>query len=180
LWLTVPVKKKGLGLQKINAVRIYHEDRWARKHLASLKNAYGKAPYFADHLNVIDTLYSAGFEKLVDLNLPIIQYLFRVLNINTKIILLSELGIQARGNQLLIEICRTLGGSCYLTQGPAKKYLDQDLFRAAEIELEFFKPPPLIYPQLWGSFIPNLSAFDLVFNCGPKSHEILTAERKIV
>lgn len=180
LGLTVPVKKKGLGLQKINAVRIYHENRWACKHLASLKNAYGNAPYFADHLNVIDTLYSAGFEKLIDLNLPIIEYLFRVLNINTKIILLSELGIQARGNQLLIEICRTLGGSQYLTQGPAKKYLDQDLFRAAEIELEFFKPPPLIYPQLWGSFIPNLSVFDLVFNCGPKSHDILTSERKFV
>ena len=27
LWLTVPVKKKGLGLQSINEVRICHDDR---------------------------------------------------------------------------------------------------------------------------------------------------------
>ncbi|MBW1702349.1 MAG: WbqC family protein [Deltaproteobacteria bacterium] len=32
-------------------------------------------------------------------------------------------------------------------------------------------------PQLWGPFIPNLSAFDLVFNCGPKAHTILNRSR---
>jgi len=180
LWMTIPVKKKGLGLQKINAVRIYHEDRWARKHLASLKNAYVNAPYFTDHFNFIDTLFLSAFEKLIDLNLEIIRYLIQILDINTKIILLSELGIQSRGNQLLIEVCRTLGASRYLAQSPAQKYLDQDLFQTAGIELEFFKPPSLIYPQLWGNFIPNLAAFDLVFNCGSKSHDILFGEREIV
>jgi len=180
LWMTIPVKKKGLGLQNMNAVRIYHEGHWARKHLASLKNAYRNAPYFEDHLNFVDILFSKGLEKLIDLNLEIIRYLIKCLNIDTKVILLSELGIQTRGNQLLIDICHVTGASCYLAQSPAQKYLNPALFRDAEIELKYFKLPALIYPQLWGSFIPNLSAFDLVFNCGPKSYEILIAERKIV
>jgi hypothetical protein len=180
LWMTIPVKKKGLGLQNINAVRIYHEGHWARKHTASLKNAYAKAPYFADHINFLKTLFSKKFEKLIDLNLEVIRYLIKCLNIDTKVVLLSELGIQARGDQLLIDICRAQGASCYLAQSPAQKYLNPDLFRDAEIELKYFKLPALIYPQLWGSFIPNLSAFDLVFNCGPKSYEILIAERNIV
>ncbi len=180
LWMTVPVKKKGLGLQNINAVRIYHEGHWARKHLASLKNAYANAPYFADHINFLKKLFSEKFEKLIDLNLEIIRYLIRHLNIDTKVVLLSELGIQARGDQLLIDICRAQGASRYLAQSPAQKYLNPDLFRDAKIKLAYFKPPVIIYPQLWGSFIPNLSALDLVFNCGPKAHEIITAGGGIV
>ena len=180
LWMTIPVKKKGLGLQNMNAVRIYHEGHWARKHPAGIKNAYANAPYFADHINFIKTLFSKQFEKLIDFNLEIIRYLIKCLNIDTKVVLLSELGIKARGDQLLIDICRALGASCYLAQSPAQKYLNPDLFRDAQVKLAYFKPPVIIYPQLWGSFIPNLSAFDLVFNCGPKSYELLIAERNIV
>ena len=37
-----------------------------------------------------------------------------------------------------------------------------------------FRPP--VYPQLWGDFIYNLSALDLLLNCGPKSREIVLGE----
>jgi hypothetical protein len=77
LWLTIPVWKKGLGLQRIHEVRVCHEFRWVAKHLASLKSAYAKAPYFADHIPFIEEAYLARFEKLIDLNLTIIRYLFR-------------------------------------------------------------------------------------------------------
>ncbi|OEU68374.1 MAG: hypothetical protein BBJ57_10440 [Desulfobacterales bacterium PC51MH44] len=175
LWMTVPVKKKGLGLQNIDAVRILHDGRWAKKHLASLKSAYSKDPYYGDHLNFLERLFASRYEKLIDLNLEIIRYLMRHLQIDTKIILLSELGIQAKGDQLLIEICRRMGAARFLTQSAAGKYLDADRFGEAGIQLMDFKPPALVYPQLWGSFIPNLSALDLVFNCGPKAHDILVA-----
>jgi len=32
---------------------------------------------------------------------------------------------------------------------------------------------PVILISVWGDFIGNLSVFDLLFNCGPKSKEIL-------
>lgn len=174
LWMTVPIHKKGLGLQKINSVKIYHQGHWARKHLASLQNAYAHAPYFQHHLRFLVSLFSPKYEKLIDFNLAIIQHLISVLDIDTKVVLLSQLGLQARGNQLLIEICRATGASCYLAQSQAQKYLNPHLFEQAGIKLEYFKPPALIYPQLWGSFIPNLSTFDLIFNCGPQAHDILT------
>ena len=176
LWMTVPVWKKGLGLQKINKVMICHEGRWAKKHLAGLKNAYAKAPYFMDHLSFVEEMFTRKFEKLIDLNLAVIMYLIRSLHIDTKVIILPEMGIKAGGDRLLIEICRKEGASCFLAQAPAKKYLNRNLFREAGIQLKFFSPPSIVYPQLWGNFIPNLSAFDLIFNCGPKAHDILTAE----
>ena len=171
--MTVPVWKKGLGLQRIDEVKICHEGRWAKKHLESLKSAYGKAPYFRDHLEFVEEMFSPSVERLLDLNMEIIRYLIGQLHIDTKIVLLSELRIEARGDQMLIEICKKLGASHFLAQHATKKYLNEGLFEEAGIKLKYFKPPSLIYPQLWGSFIPNLSTFDLLFNCGPKARDIL-------
>jgi hypothetical protein len=171
--MTVPVWKKGLGLQRIDEVKICHEGRWAKKHLESLKSAYGKAPYFRDHLKFVGEMFSPSVERLLDLNMEIISYLIGQLHIETKLVLLSELGIEARGDQLLIEICKKLGASRFLAQHAVNKYINEGLFHEAGIELKYFKLPSLIYPQLWGSFIPNLSTFDILFNCGPKARDIL-------
>jgi WbqC-like protein family len=141
--------------------------------LESLKSAYGNAPYLSDHLGFLEELFSNGFEKLVDLNLAIIRYLLDYLEIPTKLILLSDLGIAARGTGLLIEICQELSATSFLTQSQAKKYLDSNLFQHMDIDLNFFKYVPPVYPQLWGDFLANLSAFDLVLNCGPKTRDIL-------
>jgi len=176
LWLTVPVKKKGLGLQKIDAVRICHDGRWPKKHLESLKNAYSRAPYFKDHIGFLEALWSIKFEKLIDLNLRVIRYLLQQLKIGTKVILSSELGIRSTGDTRLMEICREMGASEFLARSSAQKYLDADRFADAGIRLTQFKQPVLIYPQLWGSFIPNLSALDLIFNCGPKGHDIMMGD----
>jgi hypothetical protein len=176
LWMTVPVWKKGLGLQRINEVRICHEGRWQKKHLESLRSGYGKAPYLGDHLGFLERVFLSRFERLMDLNLEIITYLMVHLHMDTKLILLSELGIETRGDQLLIDVCKKLKASHFLAQTSARKYLNQDLFYEAGITLEFFSPPSPVYPQLWGDFIPNLSAFDLLFNCGPKAHDILLVQ----
>lgn len=173
LWLTLPVWKKGLGLQKINDVRIAHEGHWARKHLESLKTAYAHAPYFREHADFIGSVFSENFERLADLNLAVIRYMMNDLGIDTEIVPLSDLGIGEKGDRRLIEICRQMGADRFLAQEGARKYLDADLFRNAGITLEFFRPPSPVYPQLWGDFISNLSALDLIFNCGPKARDIL-------
>ena len=173
LWLSIPVWRKGLGLQTIKDVRVCSEENWGRKHLASLKTSYANAPYLSEHFDFVCEIFSGRFEHLIDLNMTIIEYLKRCLMIDTPIILQSRLGIKATGSGLLIEICRKMGSCDYVAQASAKKYLDQELFSSAGISLHFFDPRPPIYPQLWGDFVFNLSAFDLLFNCGPKSHEVL-------
>jgi len=177
LWMTIPVWKKGLGLQKIDKVRIDYEGRWARKHMSSLQNAYQNAPYFEEHVPFLAGLFSGKFEKLVDLNLEIIHYLVMKLGIHCRIMLLSEMGIDDRGDRLILEICRRTGATIFLAQSPTKKFIDASLFIEAGVSLEFFSPPGPVYPQLWGDFIPNLSVFDLLLNCGPKAGEILMKKK---
>jgi hypothetical protein len=173
LWMTVPVWKKGLGLQRIDEVRICHEGQWARKHLTSLKTAYSRAPYLEEHVNFLEELFSDQFERILDLDMAVIHHLMNALNISTKLLLLSDLGILTRGSERLVEMCKRLGASQYLAQSAANKYLNESAFHEAGIEIKYFAPPAPVYPQLWGNFIGHLSAFDLVFNCGPKSHDIL-------
>ncbi len=58
-----------------------------------------------------------------------------------------------------------------------KAHLDSDLFKKAGIELRPVNPHSPVYPQLWGNFIPDLTAFDLLFNCGPKARDILLVNK---
>jgi hypothetical protein len=173
LWMAIPVWRKGFGLQRINEVMVCPEGNWRKKHLESFKISYAHAPYFKEHVDFLTEALSGKFERLIDVNMSIISYLQTHLMIDTPLIMLSDLGINSKGTGLLVDICRTLGASGYLAQRSAQKYLDKGLFANAGIPLHFFDPPAPVYPQLWGDFIRNLSAFDLLFNCGPKSNEIL-------
>lgn len=176
LWMTIPVRKKGLGLQRIDDVRICHDGRQAQKHLLSLKQAYAHAPYFSEHLQFTEKLFSTAFDRLIDFNMAIIGHLMLSLGVDTEIRRLSELNIKAGGDHLLIEICRFFNASTYVAPAAAGKHLNADLFEKAGIELRYHKFPSCVYPQLWGDFIPDLSAFDLLFNCGPKAREILFSD----
>lgn len=179
LWLTIPVWKKGLGLQRINQVRICYEGRWPRKRLESLKSAYGHAPYLEDHLSFIKEMFSARFDKLLDLNLAIISYLMNCLQMDKRLVLLSQLGVKTGGTQLLIDICQAMGASTFLAQSQAQKYLEADVFQENGVELRYFRYLAPTYPQLWGDFLANLSTFDLVFNCGPKARDILRQSQPV-
>ncbi len=172
-WMTIPVRRKGLGLQKISDVRLsYDDDRWVRKHPESLRSAYSDAPYFREHFAWVEEIFAAKCERLVDFNMRFLERLLEELRLPAKIVRFSELGITARGDALLAEVCEKMGSRSLLVQRSAAKYLDLGFFRSAGIELRFFNPPSPVYPQLWGNFAPNLSALDLLFNCGPKAREI--------
>lgn len=173
LWLTIPVWKKGLGLQPIHEVRICNEGRWAAKHLASLKIAYRNTPFFEEHEVAVERIFSEKFERLIDLNVTVIRHMMTHLRIPARVVLLSDLKLDTDEPRLSVDICMELGATRFLAQAGAGKYLDSDRFEKAGISLQFFNPRPPVYPQLWGPFIPNLSAFDLLFNCGPKGHDLL-------
>jgi hypothetical protein len=173
LWMTIPVHKKGLGLQRIRQVEICHGGNWARKHLKSILSAYANAPYLADHRKFLEELFSAKIGHLLDFNLRIIGYLADALEIATPMVLMSKLDLDAKGQQLIIDICKKTGADQYLVQPSAAGYYEPERFADNGIALIRKNIPKPIYPQLWGDFIYNLSVFDLLFNCGPKSKDLL-------
>jgi len=180
LWLTVPVKKKGRGLQKISDVEVLDVGNWPRKFFQGISQNYAHAPYFDEHRAFLNDLMQMRWGKLVDLNVAAIYYLAGSLGIGNKVILQSSLRIQSKGSELLVEITKETGGDVYLAPLVSKKYVDEDLFARRGISVRFFKFIPPVYPQLWGEFIYNLSALDLLLNCGGKSLGVIKKSKHVM
>jgi hypothetical protein len=173
LWLTVPIWKKGRGLQKINEVEIHNERNWHHKHLRSIMQNYAYAPYLSDHLSFLKEIYQRKWERLVDLNSRILFYLRDTLGIEKEFMLQSDLGVRCQGTKLPVELCKRVGADGYLASLASRKHLDEVSFEKNGIRIHYFSFVPPLYPQLWGDFIANLSALDLVLNCGGESLPIM-------
>jgi len=83
----------------------------------------------------------------------------------------STLAVHGSRSDLLLDICRKLDASTYLSGPAGRQYLDISLFEAAGIALDFhlFTHPVYAAPQ----FQPYLSTLDLLMNHGPDSRAVL-------
>ena len=175
LWLTVPVLKKGRGLQVVRNVEIFDGRGWRQKHLGSVRQNYAHAPYFDDYFQSIDTIWRAGHTLLAELNIDLIKFMMEALSLETPLLRQSDLGVTGTGTELLVNTCKRVGADRLLTFPMVEKHIDVGILKARGIDLVRANFHPPIYPQLWGDFIYNLSALDLLLNCGPKSTEIVSA-----
>ena len=178
VWLTVPVLKKGRLGQTILEARIDNRSGWQRKHRETLKIHYGKAPYFARYWPIFDEGYARIWEFLVDLDLFFIQRLRDALGLKTRLLRSSELGISGGPVERLVALCQRLGADHYLTGDAAAEYLDPAPFEAVGVTLEYQEYHHPTYPQMYGEFVPYLSAVDLLFNCGPDSRSRLDGRER--
>jgi hypothetical protein len=173
LWLTVPVLKKGRGLQVIRRVKIQNDKGWRNKHLGSIRQNYVHAPYFSDYFSTVETIYERGHSLLVELNVDLIRFLFDALSVTTRLLRQSELGIVGKGTDLLINLADRVGADRLLMFPMVEKHIDLDAMRKHAVEAVHARFRPPVYPQLWGNFVYNLSTLDLLLNCGPQSKRIL-------
>jgi hypothetical protein len=180
MWLTVPVWKRGRSRQRIEQVEICNEENWQKKHLFSLEHAYRHAPHWDQHEEFCREIYHRPWQNLLELNLAILDYMRAALGLPEPFLLNSNFAIEATGSQRLVAICQALGAGKYLTVFSSGKYLDQELFHRHGIEVVYYKYDPPIYPQLWGQFIANLSALDLLLICGSKSSGIIGQAGRLV
>jgi hypothetical protein len=173
LWLSVPVLTRGRYYQKIQDVEIDPTQHWERKHWGRIIHAYSKAPYFETYAPVFQAIYSTAWDKLVDLNLHLIRAVFDLLGVEIDMCLASELGVTGKATELLIAIAQAVGGTTYLSGPAGKAYLDESLFEKSGIQLEYNQFVHPVYEQLYEPFLPNMAIIDLLFNCGPRSIDVL-------
>ncbi len=171
-WLTVPVRHSGRGFPTILDVEIDAGAPWARKHIASIRQAYARAPFVDRYLPALEHLLRHDWQRLVDVDIACAALIADWLGLATRIERSSTLDIGGERSERLINICRRFGATRYLSGDAAQAYLDVALFASAGIEVEWQHYAHPIYPQLHGSFVPYLSAVDLVLNCGDEAPAI--------
>jgi len=174
-WLTVPIRHRGKGKPLINEVEIDGRSRWTRKHIETLQQSYAAAPYLEPYLGQLTEILSKDWEQLIELNWAITRLLMSWLNIKTPIVWASAINVNCGSTERLVQICKELDATCYLTGDAARAYLDIDLFSLENIDVTWHDYLHPQYPQLHGDFLPYLSVIDLILNCGDSSSNTLKA-----
>lgn len=177
---SIPVKN---GKKKIfiNQQKFLYSPFLKKKFFNFIISNYSKAKYF----RMIREDFFHYFEKalvsenLLDLNVDIIKWFLKYLKIEKPIIYSSSLNIKSKKTKKIIEICKKLHATEYLSTTGAKDYLenDKDLFKNENIKLIFHKYNHPTYNQLFGAFIPFAGIIDLIINEGEKSFDIIKSGR---
>ena len=168
-WLTVPVEKKHIPINEIrikNEVATWKGVKWADAHFKDIRDNYKDTSYYSVYEKEIKRIYEKRYDKLVELNMELINFLKGAFDIDTEIAYSSDFGFTSKSTEQLVEIVEALGGDVYLSGPKGRDYLDVSLFEKKSIKVEFrdFKHP--IYKQRYESFVPNMAAIDALFNVG--------------
>lgn len=172
--LPVPVnRKKSL----IKDATIDNGIPWYLCHWGSLQTCYARSPYWRKYKDLFSPIYEKPGGNLADLNLRLIHVVREILEIKTPMTRASEItGIEGNKGDRIISICKQCKADIYLSGNGARAYNDEEAFVRNNVRLVYQKFTSPVYPQLWGDFIPNLSAVDLIFNCGPHSKDYLSKQ----
>lgn len=172
-WLTVPVLRKGYLEKPIRAIEINNAEPWRRKHWRSLSLNYGKAAYFDDYAHFFEDLYAREWRYLAEINEHMLRWFLATLEIEARFMKASDLNFEGAKSALVLDMCRELGADVYIFGALGRDYADVPSFEAAGVRILFQDYTHPAYPQLHGDFVSHLSIVDLLFNCGPRSREIL-------
>jgi hypothetical protein len=175
-WVTVPVLHR-FG-QPINEVRINPSEDWATKHVRTIEMHYARAPHREPFLEGLRAIYRRPWERLSDLNVAVLAWLLEAYGITTPLRMASEMKLRDEPTDRLIDICRAVRGTGYLSYAPAAGYMDMPRFEASGIGLEVQDFHHPVYPQCYEPFMPGMAAIDLLFACGGEALRILRDARQ--
>jgi hypothetical protein len=164
LWLTVPVKLKGHMSALMSEIAIDNSQPWRMKHLRSVQSNYKKAPRYEYCYSRLERLFEQEDGLLSDLCFRHLEFWFEELGIRTKLVKASQLDVDSKKAELVLDICKTLHADKYVSGSLGQDYLDVAPFERSGIEVEFQQYAHPSYPQLWGEFVPNLSIVDFWMN----------------
>lgn len=168
LWLSIPVEVKGKYLQKIQETSIASEN-WAEKHLDSLIHHYKAARFFQEYRPFLEEIYqqAAKMQLLSEINHLFISRICQLLGIDTTLRWSKDLAPADGKTERLVDICRKLEATEYISGPSAKAYLKQELFDAHAIEVTWYDYLHYRqYEQIHPPFLHQVSVLDLILNTG--------------
>ncbi len=168
-WLTIPVHAKGNTVARtpIAHIDIDWTHDWRRSHLAQLRHAYAKAPYFRQCEALVKDLYADAQTSLADFTIAGTVRLARFLGIgHTRFVRSSQLHVSGDKTDRLLSVLRQIDATHYLSGPSARAYIEPHKFQAAGISLEYVDYDYAPYEQLHPPYDPGVSILDAIFMAG--------------
>tara|TARA_B100002051_G_C16505132_1_gene519902 strand:+ start:112 stop:795 length:684 start_codon:yes stop_codon:yes gene_type:complete len=166
-WLTIPISSN--HNTKIKDVSII-KNNWNKKHIKSIETNYKRAKNFSFFSNNLKPVLLNHSLNLSELNSNLIKIICsKFFNINKSFYFQSELSVSGKGSDLILDICKKIGATEYISGPGAIEYLNEKSFHENNISVNYIKNKlPDSYPQLYSKngFMNNLSALDFILLTG--------------
>lgn len=180
IYLTISGDKHGYLERKYRELSSTNDEIWLNKHAQNINRSYGESPFFNEVWNEIGPLFKTKEKTICDYCVRSLVKIKDLLDIPSRVQMQSDLHIDEtkKKNDLIINICKSVGATHYLSGNGARKYTDEKSFSDEGIVLQYqdFKVPE--YEQIHNNeFVPGLSILDMLFNIGiEKTKEVLWAK----
>ena len=171
LALIVPLQHSNSKI--LRDIKVDNSKKWQKKHFSSISQNYQNAPFYEQHSEYLMEYYATEWTYLVDMVENFMVWACKSMGINTPIERSTNLNITDKKSQGILQLCKKTNASIFIFGEIGKDYADPEIFTQNNIVPYFQKYLHPTYPQQHGEFIPNLSALDLLLNCGEDSHRYL-------
>ena len=174
-FVTVPIIKKNLRYQKILNTKINSSSNFRKKMIKKILQNYSKSKYFKNYQKFVERILLKEFKCISDMNIFIIQEICKEIEISANFYKSSELNVKGKKTEKLVNICKKINTSEYISVEGSKNYLENELnlFYKNEIQVKYFEFNEAKYDTFYNKFIPKLSIVDLLFNCGTNTNNII-------
>ena len=164
--LSVPVQKTDREAL-IADIKVSDTEPWRENHLASLRHAYAKRPFFEEGMAFMAAQLGAQTAGLADLNIAIIEAVAARLGLVPQFVRASALSTPDHRSEHLLAICRAVGADAYLSPMGSHDYMIEDrVFAAASFPVYFQSFTEVPYAQGFAPFVPYMAFIDAVMNVG--------------
>jgi hypothetical protein len=166
-WISFDIKNAG-SRQMINEALIFDLDRWKKKNIKTISQAYARHPHAEAIREIVDLLDSFKSSSLSAFNEGLIEFIANRLDIAAPRLKSSQIKSAGQRGDRIISICEAVMASEYLSPIGSKDYLEIDRFtQKTTISLRFQDYLPGIYRQHGlDSFESHLSIIDVIANLG--------------
>lgn len=181
---TVPLEN-GSSFQLINETKVKENtfEIWKAKFLATLKQAYKKAPFYNDVTALTDNILNTEQGSTIgDLAKRSVTEICNYLSVATEIKFSSSVfnNNNLKGQDRVIDICRQAHVTEYINMEGGKTLYSSDAFNNKGIKLSFLKPVTTSYQQFDLPFTDALSVIDVLMFCSKNEIKEMISKSELI
>ena len=126
-FITIPIIKKNLRSQKICETRISINKNFKKKQIKRILQNYSRSEYFNNYNYFLNDILLKDFKYLSEMNIYLICEICKIIGIKTDFIKSSDLKTNGNKSEKLINICKKLNSSKYISVEGSKLYIEKDI-----------------------------------------------------